>query len=155
MVVLGTLIAGLFGTLLMSIAMYFIHRREWANADMIRALGSAATRSYKGSYFPGLGIHFSMGVLFAFPYAAVIGAAHGYSAAVSLGIGALIGFVHGFVMGFLLLALTDKHPVERFRGAGFEVAAAHLFGHVVYGIGVAVIVRLFGIDWGFEIATTP
>ena len=151
MTVLATLFAGLVGTALMSVAMNYIHRAGWANADMIRAIGSAATRSYRGSFFPGLLIHFSAGMAFAFPYAIVLGGVRDYAAVVTYATGALIGFVHGFVMAFVLLAVTDKHPVQRFRGAGFEVAAAHIVGHVVYGVGVAFMVHLLGIDWGFDL----
>ena len=67
-----------------------------------------------------------------------------------MAIGGLIGFVHGFMMAFVLIAVSGSHPVERFRGAGFEIAGAHLVGHIAYGIGVAGVAAAFHIDYGFR-----
>ena len=63
----------------------------------------------------------------------------------------MIGFVHGFAVGFLIVALVaDKHPVKRYREAGFEVAAAHVLGHVAYGAGLGVTARLMPVELGFR-----
>lgn len=34
--------------------------------------------------------------------------------------------------------VAERHPVEKFRRAGPEVAAAHIVGHVAYGLGVGL-----------------
>jgi hypothetical protein len=53
--------------------------------------------------------------------------------------GAALGLFHGAAMSFILLAVvSDKHPVAEFRAVGFEVAAAHVVGHVAYGAGVGL-----------------
>lgn len=134
---LHTLFAGLVGTLLMSTVMVFIHRAGWANADMIRAVGSLVTRSYHDALIPGLSLHFIAGALFAIPYALILNAT-GMTAPLALTvIGAALGLFHGAAMSFVLLALVaERHPLTQFRDAGFEVAAAHLVGHVAYGFGV-------------------
>ena len=51
-----------------------IHASGYANADMIRALGSLVTRRYEGSFATGLGIHLVSAMLFAIPYTAILGA---------------------------------------------------------------------------------
>jgi hypothetical protein len=40
--------------------------------------------------------------------------------------------------------------VAQFQEAGFEVAAAHVFGHVGYGAAVAAVAALLSIDFGFR-----
>ena len=63
-----------------------------------------------------------------------------------------MGFVHGFVISFVLIAVVaGRHPVEQFRSAGFEVAAAHIVGHVAYGLGVGLVAGLASLDWGFRL----
>ncbi len=151
MSIVETIFAGLAGTALMTLLMTVIHRTGLAQADMIRALGALITRSYERSLVPGLLIHFASGAVFAFPYVFVLGGLDLPSTAATIGLGALIGFVHGFVMSFILVAaVSEEHPVEQFREAGFEVAAVHVLGHVAYGVGVATVAGLLAIDFGFR-----
>ena len=149
--ILETIVAGVAGTVLMTLLMTLIHRAAWARADMIRALGSLITKSYERSLVPGLLIHFASGAIFAFPYVIVLGGLNLPSFVATIGLGAVIGFVHGFVMSFILIAaVSEKHPVEQFHEAGFEVAAAHVLGHVAYGVGVASVAAAFAIDFGIR-----
>ena len=149
--IVGTIIAGITGTLLMSVLMTFVNHVGWARADMIRALGSIVTGSEDKSVAPGLLIHFGSGILFAFPYVFILGSINVHSVAGVIGIGGLMGFVHGFAMSFVLVAaVAEKHPVPRFQEAGFEVAAAHVLGHVGYGVGVATVAALMGLDFGYQ-----
>jgi len=148
--ILETIIAGIAGTALMSLVMTLVHRADWARADMIRALGSYFTDSYERSVAPGLLVHYIAGIVLAFPYVIVLDGLDVLSPWGAMAIGGLIGFVHGFMMAFVLIAVSDSHPVERFRGAGFEIAGAHLVGHIAYGIGVAGVAAAFHIDYGFR-----
>jgi hypothetical protein len=147
-VILDIVLAGIVGTAFMSGLMTVIHRSGWANADMIRALGSLLTRSYDKALLPGLLIHFASGIGFAFPYAAIVGAILKPEASGSTFFCVVIGLVHGIVVSLLLLAVvTQRHPVERFRGADFEVAVAHVVGHLGYGLGVGLMFDLFHVYW--------
>ena len=149
--VLGTIVAGLVGTALMTAVLTFIHTSGWANADMIRALGSLVTRRYENSVLPGLAIHFSVGTVFAFPYAIILRGTGVDHALAMPGLGVLLGLFHGVVMSYAMLAMVaENHPVERFRNPGFEVAAAHLVAHIAYGLGVGAMVALLGIDFGIR-----
>lgn len=144
--------AGLVGTTLMTLVMAMIHRAGVANADMIRALGSWYTKSYDNALGIGLLVHYTAGLVFSIPYAVVLGAFSDGGSLVTLGLGALLGLAHGLVMSLLLVAVvSERHPVERFRAAGVDVAAAHVLGHVVYGVGVAIVVVVLGIDWGVRL----
>ncbi len=147
-----TMIAGLVGTSLMSVTMVGIHTLGWANADMIRGLGSLLTGSLEKALVPGLLIHLASGVvIFAIPYAAVLGAFGTSAPLTTVAIGAVMGLMHGLGMSLVLLSVVSRrHPLAEFREAGFEVAAAHIAGHVAYGIGVAIVVLAFGINWGLR-----
>ena len=154
--ILGTIAAGLVGTALMTLSMTVVHHVQWARADMIRALGGLISGSYERALVPGLLVHFASGIFFAFPYAIVLSGLHLPSIAGTIALGALIGFVHGFVMSFLLIAaVAERHPLPQFQEAGFEVAAAHVLGHVVYGVGVAAVVATLDVDFGFRFAGRP
>lgn len=134
------LVAGITGTALMTASMHFIHKSGWANADMTRALGSLITRRYEHSFLPGLGMHLGAGILFAIPYLVVIRSAGFVPLSANLAVGAALGALHGAAMAFVLMAsVAERHPVERFRTAGPDVGAAHLAGHIAYGLGVGLI----------------
>jgi hypothetical protein len=149
MTAIQTVIAGLFGTCFMTLIMGLIHRAGWANGDMIRAVGSLATRSTRGAVGAGVSIHFASGVMFAFPYTFLLGVLAPQYGAGAVTAGLMLGLFHGIIVSFLILAfVSDKHPIEKFRGAGLDVAAAHLAGHVGYGFGVAVVYSLLRIQWG-------
>lgn len=150
---LETMIAGLVGTSFMSVTMAGIHSLGWANADMIRGLGSLLTGSLEKALVPGLLVHLVSGVLvFAIPYAAILGAFGTSAPLITILIGAVMGLMHGLGMSLVLLSVVSRrHPLPEFREAGFEVAAAHIAGHVAYGVGVAVVVLAFGIDWGLRV----
>jgi hypothetical protein len=146
------IIAGVIGSLLMSIVMTFIHRGEWANADMIRAVGSLVTKSYEHSLLPGLAIHYGVGTLLAIPYTLILETLAIHSPVALAGVGATLGLFHGAAMSFVLLALVaDNHPVKRFRSAGIDVAAAHVAGHVAYGLGVGGACALLALASGMAV----
>jgi len=146
MFVLIVVLSGFGGTALMTGVMWFIHRAGWANADMIRALGSLFTRSYENSLRPGLAVHFVAGCAFAVPYLLILRSVGTDNLFETMAVTTAVGVFHGAAMIFVLLALVaETHPVERFRTAGVDVAAAHIVGHVAYGLGVGLTAGLLGI----------
>ena len=129
----------------MSLAMWLITKSGITNAGMIRAIGSMFTKSYDGSFGPGLVVHLISGILFAFLYVILISIFAPTSLVAAIGAGAMIGVFHGVAFGFLLVVtVAEHHPLEQFRNAGFEVAIAHFVGHVIYGILVGLVVGLSG-----------
>ena len=147
-----TFVAGLVGATSMSLVMGAIHASGYANADMIRALGSLVTRRSEGSFPMGLGIHLVSGMLFAIPYTAVLGGFPAMSLLMSSALGGVMGLVHGLVMSLALLSVVARrHPMERFREAGFEVAIAHVVGHAAYGVAVGALTQALSIDWGLRL----
>jgi uncharacterized membrane protein YagU involved in acid resistance len=153
---LAVVVAGVTGTTLMTMTMWFTHRQGWANADMIRAIGTLVTRRYERSLGPGLVIHYVAGCLFAIPYLLVIRALGGMSFMQNVMVCGAIGIFHSAAMLFVLMALFgDNHPIERFRKASTEVAAAYIVGHIVYGVGVGIIAALMIHGKGHFFAAVP
>jgi hypothetical protein len=155
MFALLAVIAGVIGTVFMSLVMWFIHERRWANADMIRAVGSMVTRRYDNALLPGLLLHVIAGCVFAVPYLLIMRAIGVTNWWVIAQVGLAIGTFHGAAMVFILMALSEKHPVEQFRTAGPAVGWAHVIGHMAYGTGVGLAVGLIGPRIGELTKTLP
>lgn len=143
------IIAGFIGTSGITIFLWTIDRTGWANADMVRAVGSLFTKTYDNALRVGLAVHFTAGIIISSVYLHFLSILNppGYFSLVFLG--GVMGFVHGFVFSFVMVIISEHHPVEKFRQTDFEVALAHVLGHVVYGglIGVTfAVLRLMGVD---------
>jgi hypothetical protein len=135
-------IAGLIGTTGMTIVLWTVDRTGRVNANMVRALGSALTRSVDTSLLPGLAIQYISGVIFAFFYIYFLQMLK-LSDALSFAIaGGVIGFAHGFAFSFIMVILAEHHPIEKFQNAGFQVAITHFFAHIVYGGLVGLVAGL-------------
>lgn len=127
------IIAGFVATTGITILLWLIDKTNLANANMVRAVGSAVTRSYKSSMIPGFVIQFSLGVIFAIAYIYILQQFQ-MSGTFSLAFaGGLIGLGHGFAFSFIMVILAEHHPVEKFQNASFQVAIAHFFAHILYG----------------------
>ena len=139
-VYLLTLATGLVATFLMTLVLYSIHWRGFANADMLRALGSILTRSEQTALIPGTVLHFLFGIVFAFIYVGFWSSLPISALWTYLALGAIFGLGHGLVVSFALVVLVaEHHPLERFQRVGMGVAVAHLIGHVVYGLVVGAL----------------
>ena len=135
-----TALVGIAGAIVMSALMYGIHYAGLAEADMIRAIGSIVTKSEDDALFLGSAIHLASGVIFAFVYVGFFSIFPFEGVVEFFLFGFVGGAFHGLVVSFILVSVVAvRHPLERFRQAGFGVAVAHLIGHVVYGgvIGAA------------------
>ncbi|MHC5010415.1 MAG: hypothetical protein ACYTG6_05605 [Planctomycetota bacterium] len=148
MPILETIVAGFVGTIGMTFTMTLIHSFGWAQADMVRALGSLVTRRIDNALAPGILIHLASGIFFAFPYAVFLSLVGWGSGPAVVFTATVLGLGHGLVVSLLLVAVvSERHPVERFQDAGLEVAVSHLAGHVAYGFLVGVMVAAMDIHW--------
>lgn len=145
MSILAIILAGLIGTGAMIGVMSLIHKMKLANADMVRAVGGVYTKSYEDSLLPGLIIHFFNGIAFALLYSFLLSFSPVLTPGTAMIICGLTGFVHGLMVGlFLMVMVAEYHPVVEFRSAGPDVAAAHVVGHIVYGITIGAV---FALGW--------
>jgi uncharacterized membrane protein YagU involved in acid resistance len=145
-----TLAAGIIATALMTVLLYSIHWRGFANADMLRALGSILTRSEQTSFLPGALLHFLFGIVFAFIYVGFWSALPVSALWTYLALGVIFGLGHGLVVSFALVVLVaEHHPLQRYQQAGMGVAIAHLLGHVLYGLVVGLLAGVWHLRFGF------
>lgn len=146
---MGTIViilSGIIATFIMVLFLELATRTKLANADMVRAIGSILTRDYDKALIPGLIIQFGFGIIFSFVYFGVMSY---FSSAININgilMGGLMGFFHGIVVGFVgVITVAIHHPITKFKQAGFTVAVAHLFGHVVYGLSIGILFSQTGI----------
>ncbi|MFW7380883.1 MAG: hypothetical protein ACOH5I_18855 [Oligoflexus sp.] len=136
---LHAIISGIIGSLAMLVVLYLITLAHIANADMVRALGSLITKSLDNSVKVGLLTYFLGGIFFSFIYFAIFSLFPLQEAQAILFIGVFGGFVHGLIVSFaLVISVSGRHPVPRFRDVGFGVALAHIIGHIAYGSVLAL-----------------
>jgi hypothetical protein len=130
-------LSGFLATTAMIAVMTLIHKMKWANADMVRAVGSMITGAYENSFFIGLMAHYLIGIGFSFIYTLLISSAPVQSPGSTEIIAGLAGLVHGLMVGLLLMVeVAEHHPIDRFQRAGLGVAVSHVLGHIIYGLTV-------------------
>jgi hypothetical protein len=56
-------IAGIIGTSGITAFLWAIDKSGWANADMVRAVGSLFTKAYENALRTGLVVHFTAGII--------------------------------------------------------------------------------------------
>lgn len=136
-------IAGIVGTAGMTIMLNIITKSKWANADMVRAIGSIFTKDLNSAFTVGLIAHTIVGIIIGIFYAFAIISFNLNSLIDVTAAGVIISVFHGAVVSLLLVvSVAEHHPVEQFRQAGFSVAAAHLAAHIVYGFLVGLTISL-------------
>lgn len=146
MVVAKIFAAGIIGGLGMTVSMYLIHFSKLAKADMVVALGSVLTKRKENSFFYGSIIHIISGIFFAFVYSFISQTFQIESLSSFVFLGLLLGFVHGFFVNFLLVVfMANDHPVEEYREASVQVGAAHIVGHIAYGIVTCGVLYFLGV----------
>jgi hypothetical protein len=139
-----SIFAGFLATLGMTSLLWLTDRTGWANANMVRAIGSAITRSYEKSLLPGIFIQFTSGFIFAMIYIYVLQMLQIGGIFPLVLAGGVIGLAHGFAFSFIMVILAEHHPVEKFQNASFQVAIVHFFAHIVYGVFVGLVLGVIG-----------
>jgi hypothetical protein len=134
--------AGIIATAGMTTLLWLFDKTGKVNANMVRAIGSALTRSVKTSLWPGLLIQFASGIFFAFIYITALKMLQLKEISSLVIAGGVIGFAHGFAFSFVMVILAEHHPVEKFQNAGFQVAIIHFLAHIVYGLLVGLVFGL-------------
>lgn len=133
--IFGSIVAGLLGTLVMTLLMYMAPRMGMPKMDIIGMLGTMFTASEGIARILGTLAHFMMGVIFAIIYALLW----------SLGIGSptwlwglIFGAVHGVVAAVMMPVMTKMHPRPPQMESGPMLVVGLLMGHLVFGLVVAL-----------------
>ncbi|RMF61100.1 MAG: hypothetical protein D6748_02530 [Calditrichaeota bacterium] len=143
------IIGGFIATIGITTVLWLIDKSGWTRADMVRAVGSFFTKSYENSLKIGLAVHFAAGILISGVYLHILSLLQLNNAVLLTGMGGLLGFVHGFIVSFGIVIFAEHHPVKQFKEADFQVALAHLLGHIVYGLILGLffaVLQKLGVD---------
>ncbi len=145
------IIAGFVATVGITAVLWAINKSGWTNADMVRAVGSFFTKRYESALRTGLAIHFLLGIIFAAVYLHTLSV----MALPDLGslvlFGGVMGLGQGFIVGYGIVKFAHIHPVEQFQKADYQVAIAHIVGHIVYGVIIGAMFGLFR-ALGFDVS---
>ena len=146
--ILGAVVAGIAGTIVMTMVMVVAPKMGMPKMDIVGLLGSMFKK--EGIKPLGLVMHFMMGIVFAIIYAFLWSKGIGRA---SVGFGALFGTVHWLIVGLIMGMIpmlhagiksgTVKAPgVYMTNNGGAKGFMGGLVGHIVYGITVALIYTL-------------
>ncbi|NUQ95094.1 MAG: hypothetical protein HOY79_00565 [Streptomyces sp.] len=148
----AALLAGLAGTVVMTVVMMMGRAMGMTNMDIALITGGMMVREEKRARSAGMMIHLVMmgTVVFGLLYAALF---HALGSA-SVVTGLLVGLVHGLVVGMMAMPMMGAiHPRMQGAGDGFTLDAPGfmgvgygkgtpmglLAGHLMYGLVVALV----------------
>ena len=147
--IIGAIVAGVVGTIVMSMIMVMAPKMGMPKMAIWEMLGSMFSKD--GNNALGWVMHFMMGVIFAIIYAALWAVGIG---SVTWASGLIFGAAHWLIAGLMMggvpmmhagvKAGTVKAPGLYMMSAGGMMAfAGGLIGHVVYGLVVALAYGFF------------
>ncbi len=147
--IIGAIVAGLVGTVAMSMVIAMAPSMGMPKMDIVGMLGSMFSK--EGNTALGWVLHLMMGIVFAIIYAAVWAA--GIGSATWVG-GLIFGAVHWLIVGLMMGGVPMMHVGIRagtvkapglymMRDGGMLAFAGGLIGHVVYGLVVALVYSFF------------
>ncbi len=146
---LGAIVAGLAGTIVMSMVMAMAPLMGMPKMDIVGMLGSMFAKD--GNTALGWMMHLMMGIVFALMYA-VLWSLH--IGAATLVFGALFGIGHWLIAGLIMGGVPMAHAgvkagavqapgVYMMNNGGIMAFMGGLIGHVVYGLVVALVYGFF------------
>lgn len=147
--IIGAIVAGLAGTIIISMVMMMAPKMGMPKMAIWEILG--AMFSPEGNVTLGWVMHLMMGVIFGIIYAALWGVGIGSVSAVS---GLIFGIVHWLVVGLMMGGMPMMHAgikagtvsvpgVFMFKNGGMMSFMGGLMGHIIFGVVVAVVYGLF------------
>jgi uncharacterized membrane protein YagU involved in acid resistance len=145
----GAIIAGLIGTIVLTMVMNMAPKMGMPKMDMVGMLG--AMFSPEGNHTLGMVIHLIMGVIFAIIYALLWNVGVG-----TLGLlwGAIFGAGHWLIAGMMMGGMPMMHAgikagvieapgVFMLKNGGMMAFMGGLMGHIIFGLVVALVYGLF------------
>ena len=137
---LSPLFGGLLGTAIMTVALLLPNWLGWGKVDVIRAVGALVTRRSHGAFLPGLFIHCSAGIIFAYVYYIILSLSHIPLNALT---GLMMGTLHGVIIMLLVaIVIMEHHPIAYYHTRGPMTGFAQLLAHMLYGVIVGSVVQM-------------
>ncbi len=149
MSIIGAIVAGLVGTIIISMVMLMAPKMGMPKMAIWEMLG--AMFSSDGNMALGWVIHLMMGAVFGLVYAVLWAAGIGSSSVVG---GLIFGIVHWLVVGLMMGGMPMMHAgikagtasapgVYMLNNGGMKSFMGGLMGHAIFGVVVALIYGLF------------
>jgi len=150
MSIIGAIVAGLVGTVVISMVMMMAPNMGMPKMAIWEMLG--AMFSPNGNVALGWVMHLMMGAIFGIIYAALWAAGIGSVSVVS---GLVFGIVHWLVVGLMMGGMPMMHAgikagtvsapgVYMLNNGGMKSFMGGLMGHIIFGVVVALVYGLFG-----------
>jgi len=147
--VLGAVVAGLAGTIIMTMVMVMAPRMGMPEMDIPGMLGSMFNS--EGNRTMGMVMHLLMGIIFAIVYALLWNAGIG---TVTWLWGVIFGAVHWLISGLMMGVVPMMHAgvkagkeeapgIFMMNNGGMMAFMGGLIGHVIFGLVVAIVYGLF------------
>lgn len=147
--IIGAIIAGIVGTIVITIVMNMAPKMGMPKMDMVGMLG--AMFSPDGNRALGMAMHLMMGVVFAIIYALLWNVGIG-----TLGLlwGAIFGIGHWLIAGTMMAGMPMMHAgikagvidapgIFMFNRGGMMAFMGGLMGHIIFGLVVALVYGAF------------
>ena len=132
---MAAIIAGIVGTLAMTILIVLAPMMGMPKMDIIGMLGTMFTENTSTARVIGVIMHFMMGIIFALIYAFLW----------SVGVGSptwlwglIFGLIHGIFVAAMMPIMNRMHPRPQEMFGGAMMVVGLLMGHAVFGLGVAL-----------------
>ncbi|MDF1501268.1 MAG: hypothetical protein P1P76_12445 [Anaerolineales bacterium] len=138
--ILGSIIAGLVGTLLMTLLMYMAPSMGMPKMDIIGMLGTMFTSGERAARALGTVMHFMMGAVFGIAYAFLWNVGVGSPTWVW---GLIFGAGHTVVALLTMPLMMGMHPRPPEMESGPRMMLGSLMGHLVFGLVVALVYQAF------------
>lgn len=147
--VIGAIVAGLVGTVVMSMLLVMAPGMGMPKMDIVGMLGSMFDKN--GNSMLGWALHLMMGVVFAIIYALLWSAGIGSATIVG---GLIFGIVHWLMLGLVMAGVPMMHAgirantvqapgVYMTNAGGMMAFVGGLMGHALFGLVVALVYGLF------------
>lgn len=147
--VLGAIVAGIVGTIVMTMIMMMAPKMGMPKMDIVGMLGSMFDA--KGNRSMGMGVHMMMGIVFAIIYALLWNAGIGKVGPLW---GIIFGAVHWLVSGAMMGGMGMMHAGVKagsvtapgpymMKNGGMMSFMGGLIGHVIFGLVVALVYAPF------------
>ncbi|MBI2601468.1 MAG: hypothetical protein HYW48_00280 [Deltaproteobacteria bacterium] len=137
-------VIGLVATSAMNTFMWILSGLTHARVDMVNAVGSLYTHSIENSFWPGLIMQFSAGVIMTYVYGIFLGLGNFDATYTYAFLGLFMGLIHGTAVAVIMAKLLgEHHPVASFQKVTGKIALAHVVGHLIFGLVIGTMYGMY------------
>ena len=137
-------VIGLVATSAMNTFMWILSGLTSARVDMVNAIGSLYTHSLENSFWPGLIMQSTAGVIMTYVYGIFLALGNFDATYTYAFLGLFMGLVHGTAVAVIMAKLLgEHHPVASFHKVTGKIAFAHVVGHLIFGLVIGTMYGMY------------